>query len=412
MIRKLATILGTIGIVFGGIVLIGLMGKMRPKIEPKEAVVAPVAVFYQVAEAKPVQLTVRAQGEVKARTDISLTAEVGGKIVKTAPAFVDGGAFKAGELLLKIEDADYKVAVAAARARVAQAQEGLSREQAEADLAASEYEALKRDEDPSELALRKPQLAQARAAYESARADLSAAQLNLQRTEIRAPFDGRVRQRQAGPGQYVGPGMTIGRIFSTDVAEVRLPLSDYDLSRLGMPIAFNETTENPGPQVLLSATVAGGYHEWKGRIARTDGAIDPSTRQISAIAVVDDPYGKGSDQGVPLAVGLFVDAAIDGAALGSAIVLPRTALYGRDTVYVIAEGDILEQRTVRVAADSKETVTIDEGLKSGDRIVTSPLRGAGPGAKVAPTVQTAPLAQRAGDATPVAAEAALAGGKL
>lgn len=409
MIRKIVTILGTVGIVFAGVLLIGFMGAMRPKIETKEPVATPAAVFFEVAKAEPVQLVVRAQGEVKARTDITLTAEVGGKIVSTSNAFVDGGAFDEGDLLVKIEDADYKVAVTAARARLAQSQEALSREQAEADLAAREYANLGRNEEPSELALRKPQLAQARAAYEAASADLRAAQLNLQRTELRAPFKGRVRQRQAGPGQYVGPGVSLGRIFSTDVAEVRLPLTDSDLARLGVPLAFNETKENPGPEVMLSAIVAGGAHQWKARIARTDGAIDPSTRQISAIAVVEDPYGAGADDGMPLAVGLFVDAEIVGESLDSAVVLPRSALYGRDKVYVIGDDDVLTERTVRIAADSKDTITVVEGVADGERVVTSPLRGAGDGSKVAPTARASQVAEQD---KPAPTDATIAGGKL
>ena len=105
-----------------------------------------------------------------------------------------------------------------------------------------------------------------------------------------------MRERIAGVGQYVAPGAQLGRIFSTDVAEIRLPLTDGDLAKLGLSIAFVETEENPGPPVHLSAFVAGQQHEWQARIARTDGAIDPATRQISAIAVVDDPYGERSEE--------------------------------------------------------------------------------------------------------------------
>ena len=123
----------------------------------------------------------------------------------------------------------------------------------------------------------------------------------------------------------------------------------------------------------------------RGRIARTDGAIDPATRQISAIAVVDDPYGEGADGGTPLAVGLFVDARIEGRPYPGAFVLPRSALYGADVIYVIMEDDTLDQRTVQVVASSRDTVTIASGVNNGERIATSPLRGAGNGDTVLPT---------------------------
>ncbi len=406
MFRKLFTVLGTVGIFAGGFLLIGVMGSLRPKIEPKEVALAPPAVFYAVVDPKPVTLNVYAQGEVRPRTDINLTAEVSGRIVRTSEEFVAGGAFKKGDLLVKIEDADYRVAVAAAKARMAQSEELLRREEAEAELAKRDYEALGRKGEASDLTLRKPQLAQARAAFDAAKADYNGALLNLQRTELRAPFDGRVRERLAGEGQFIAPGAAIGRIFSTDVAEVRLPLADGDLAKLGISLAFNETEGNPGPKATLSATIGGQYHEWPARIARTDGAFDPGTRQVGAIAVVDDPYGAGASSGVPLAAGLFVDAVIEGKALERGVVLPRTSLFGRSTVYVIGAEDRISAREVIVLAADRDTITISGGLEAGERVVTSPLRGAKGGDKVTPTDSTAiPGASRGDEEEETVAEA-------
>ena len=385
MFRKFFTIIGTVGILAGFIAAIVVMGAMKPKLEKKEAEVVPPTVFFQIAETQPVTLDIEAQGEVQPRTDITLTTEVAGKIVSTSEKFVNGGAFEKGDLLLKIEDADFRAAAASARARVAQAEEALRREEAEASLAASDYADLGRDEAPSDLALRKPQLAQARANYEATRADLQSANLNLKRTEIRAPFKGRVRSRDAGEGQFVSPGAQVGRIFSTDIAEIRLPLADSDLAKLGLPIAFSETAEKPGPAALLSAFIAGEFHEWTGRIARTDGAIDPTTRQISAIAVVDDPYGDGADNGTPLAIGLFVSAKVEGKQFDNAIVLPRSALHGRDKVFVIQDDNTLEERTVAIVGSDRDNIIIASGIAPGERIATSPLRGAGNGDPVKAT---------------------------
>lgn len=398
MLRKIVTIAGTVGIFVSGFALISAMQALRPKIKPEEVTIAPPAVFFTVAAPRSVTLDVFAQGEVKPRTDINLTAEVAGRVVRTSDVFVVGGAFDEGDLLLKIEDVDYQVAVTGAKARVAQAEELLRREEAESDLAQKDYEALGRSEDPSALTLRMPQLAQARAAYAAAKADYNAALLNLQRTEIKAPFKGRVRERNAGVGQFISPGAPIGRIFSTDVAEIRLPLADADLAKLGLSFAFVETPENPGPKATLSGTFAGEFHQWQARIARTDGAIDPATRQISAIAVVDDPYGAGADNGAPLPIGLYVDARIEGKPLDNAVVLPRSALYGRDTVYVILADNSLEERKVNVVSSDKDTITLAGGVADGERVATSPLRGAKGGDKVSPTNPDAlPGARRSGD---------------
>ncbi|MEQ1932066.1 MAG: efflux RND transporter periplasmic adaptor subunit, partial [Parvularculaceae bacterium] len=382
--RKFITVIGTLGIFVVGVFLIGLMGAARPRIKPQAPVLTPPSVFFVTAEPEAVTLDVYAQGEVRPRTDITLTAQVSGRIVSTSPAFADGGAFNEGDLLLKIEDADYRLAVTSARARVAQAEENLKREEAEAALARRDYEDLGRKGDPSELTLRLPQLAQAKAAFEGARADYKSAELSLERTVIKAPFKGRVRDRLVGEGQYIGPGAQLGRIFSTDAAEIRLTLTDNDLSKLGVPFGFVETPEARGPDVILTGSLANIEHSWKGRIARTEGSIDPTTRQIAAIAVVDDPYGAGADDGAPLAIGLYVDAKIVGKAFDGAYVIPRSALYGRDAVYVIAAGDKLEKRTIKIASAERDEIIVSAGLASGDRVVTSPLRGADVGSKVAP----------------------------
>ncbi|MCK5747598.1 MAG: efflux RND transporter periplasmic adaptor subunit, partial [Oricola sp.] len=302
----------------------------------------------------------------------------------TSDNFVNGGAFDKGDMLIKIEDADYRAAAAAAKARVAQAEQTLRLEEAESALAERDYKELNPEGDASDLTLRIPQLAQARANFEAAQAEYAAAHLDLDRTTIRAPFPGRVRERIAGIGQYVSPGAQLGRIFSTDIAEVRLALTDNDIAKLGLPLAFSETEEEPGPDVNLSATVAGKLHNWTGRIARTEGAIDAATRQVIAIAVVDDPYGEGADNGTPLAMGLFVDALISGKPYENAIVLPRSALYGRDTVYTISADNTLVQHKVEIVSTDRDTITLASGVAPGDRIVTSPLRGAEAGDVVSP----------------------------
>ena len=388
MLRKFATVFGTLGILGGGALFIFALGQLRPKVEETTPVITPPTVFYQIAEARNVTLDVQAQGEVRPRTDINLTAEVTGRVEIVSDSFVDGGAFKKNDILLQIEDADHVAAAAAAKARLAQAEEGLRREEAEAALAERDYRDLGREDKPSELALRIPQLAQARANFEAMQAEYRSSILNLRRTKIRAPFDGRVRTRLAGLGQFVSPGAQLGQIFSTDVAEIRFALTDNNLAQLGLPIAFIESTDNPGPDVELSAILGGQLHFWSGRIARTDGAIDPATRQVIAIAVVDDPYGTGAADGTPLAVGLFVDAKIQGKPFEGAIVVPRKALHGRDQVYVIDGDNKLRTRTVQVVNADRDFVTIAGGITEGEKIATSPLRGAGDGDSVSPVAET------------------------
>ena len=387
MFRKLATIAGTlgaIGILVGGALAIIALGQLRPDLERQDPEIIAPTVFYTIAETRAVTLDVVAQGEVRPLTDISLTAQVSGRVIGVSDVFVNGGAFEKGDVLVRIEDADYRAAAATAKARVAQTEEALRREEAEAALAREDFEDLGLAEAPNDLTLRIPQLAQARADFEAARAEHRAAKLNLERTVIRAPFKGRVRERIAGVGQFVSTGSELGRIFSTDVAEIRLPLTDNDLAKLGIPIDFTADKDNPGPPVELSAVIAGEFHRWEGRIARTEGAIDAATRQVFTIAVVKDPYGAGSDNGAPLAMGLFVDAKIKGRPYENAVTLPRTALHGSDRVYVIGDNDVLQERTVIIVSSDRDTITLSAGVNPGERVAASPLRGAREGDAVTP----------------------------
>ncbi len=389
MIRKILTIIGTIGIILAGFALISVMNSLKPKPQKVEEVFIAPSVLFINAETTPTTLDVVVQGEVRPRTDINLTAQVGGRITYLSPSFVAGGAFEKGEELIRIEDADYRLAVTRANARVAQAQQSLRQEQAEADLARRDWEELGDGSQPSDLTLRLPQLAQAKANYDAAQADYDEAKLNLSRTKVRAPFQGRVRRRIAGGGQFVGPGAQLGDIFSTDVAEIRLPLTDSNLATLGLPFGFVETVDNLGPEVSLRATIGAAENVWQGRIARTEGSIDPATRQIGAIAVVDDPYGAGAANGIPLAMGLFVEATITGNQFENAIILPTVALYGRDSVYIIDDENKLRKKLIRIVNSTATTIVVAGGLEVGDRVVVSPLRGNDDGDEVTPVASEA-----------------------
>ncbi|RME95278.1 MAG: efflux RND transporter periplasmic adaptor subunit, partial [Verrucomicrobia bacterium] len=298
------------GILAVGALLTGLMIKFRrpPEVTPPEVSLPLV----RVAPLAPTnhQFVVRSQGTVAPRTEIDLVAEVAGRVLRVAPSFRTGGFFEAGELLVQIDPTDYELAVTRARATLAQARTALDREEAEARVAREEWERWGQGE-PSPLLLREPQLAQARAAVESAKAGLSIAERDLERCRITAPFAGRVRAQRADVGQFVNRGQVVGRIYAVDYAEVRLPLPLEDLAYVELPVAYErEETPDQGPAVTLSARLGGRTWEWQGRIVRTEGEIDARTRMLHAVARVDHPYGRSGER-PPLAVGLFVQAAIE-----------------------------------------------------------------------------------------------------
>jgi len=366
-------------IVAFGVVVSAIMST-GPQPERSNPTPRPIAVFVEEAQRETIALTVRSQGQARPRTQISLVPQVSGRITYVNPDFIEGGFFEAGETLVRIEDADYRLAVTRAEAQVAQATQALAREQAESDLARSEWEELGEGE-ASSLTLREPQLAEARAQLAAARATLQDARLDLQRTRVSAPFTGRVRSKAADLGQFVNAGTPLGEVFSTDTVLVRLPLTDFELGILGIPVAYSAGDE-PGIPVTLNATLAGQAQTWMGRITRTDSAIDPQTRVLYAIAEVDDPYGAAAEGGAPLAVGLFVNAEIEGREVENAYILPRAALRGEDSVYVAEPGGRLSIRTVDVVTSSTERLVVSSGVSAGDMVVVSPVRGASDGMRI------------------------------
>jgi len=249
----------------------------------------------------------------------------------------------------------------------------LSREIAEGEIARRDFEELGRGE-PSDLALRLPQRQQAEAALQAAEADLRAAELQLSRTSVRAPFAGRVRTKASDIGQFVSPGARLGRIFSTDIVEVRLPLTDGDLAKSDLPIAYKAKNKQEAPKVELRSSIGNVEQVWNGYIMRTDSTYDTQTRALFAIVEVFDPYGDGASQNnVPLAPGLFVDAKVEGKLVESAIVVTRDGLRPQDEIYVVDDKGKAEIRKVNVIDSNPTRAVIDSGLSAGELVIVSPM---------------------------------------
>tara|TARA_R110002020_G_scaffold223900_1_gene433224 strand:- start:88747 stop:90012 length:1266 start_codon:yes stop_codon:yes gene_type:complete len=357
------------------------MGALKPAPEEKADIIEALPVLTATARAEPVTITVHGQGAVTARSEVSLAAEITGRVAYVSPNFLAGAQFKQGETLVRLESREYELGIVQAEAAVAQANTALLQEISEGQIASQGAEELGISQ-VSDLTLRRPQRAQAEAQLASAQARLDEARLQLKRTRIIAPFSGRVRQKSVNVGAYVSPGAQLGDIYASDVVDVAIALTDTDLANLGLGIGFTETGSRKGPPVTLSAIVAGVPHTWSGRITRTDSGFDPETRVLFAYVEVADPYGKGADNGTPLATGLYVDASIAGRALEDSIVLPRTALRGKASVYVARNDETLEIRPVNVAFSDRERLVLTSGVAEGEKVVTSPVRAAASGMKI------------------------------
>ena len=233
------------------------------------------------------------------------------------------------------------------------------------------------------------------AARREARARVKRAQRDLERTEIVAPYAGRVREERVDVGQFVSRGVSVATVYAVDWAEVRLPLPDRELAFVDLPLARGPG-EAPaaGPEVLLRAEFAGAPHTWNGRIVRTEGEIDARSRMLHAVARVEDPYGRNRDRArAPLAVGLFVEAEIQGRTLEDAVVLPRSALREGSRVLVVDDGDRLRFRAVEVLRAERDAIVIGTGLAPGERVCISPLQGAVDGMAVRVAAERPELAR-------------------
>jgi RND family efflux transporter MFP subunit len=287
------------------------------------------------------------------------------------PALVAGGFFKAGELLLTIDPRDYDYTITAAHARIAEAKRALIAEQAQVEQAHSEWQALGEGE-ASELALRKPQLAEAQAKLQAAQADLSKAQLNRSRCELRAPFAGRVLTKQAGVGQFLPAGAVVARIYASDKAEVRLPISSEQLAFLNLPLALAYSDASQWPRVTLTAELGGHQHQWLGQIVRSEAAVSEDSGQWYLVAQVNQPFQPIVNR-PPLLKGLFVHVEIEGAERVGVYRLPRNAVSPMQTVKLVNADHKLEIRTVEILRTEADSVVIKAGLYSGEQVIVSEL---------------------------------------
>ena len=359
------------------VLIIGMLGafalvKNREVVQPEPTEVPPPLVRVQSVYFTDFQLIVPAQGTVAPRTQTTLVSQVAGQIIEVSPAFANGGFFEKGDVLLTIDPRDYEVAVAQAQVQVAQAKLRLAREEEEAAIARDEWKRLGNG-DPTDLVLRKPQIDEARATIAAAEGALMRARLNLERTQIRAPYPGRVRTKNADVGQYVNPGSPLGHIYAIDYAEVRLPVSDDQLAYLDLPLSFrNNPHHNSGPDVRFHATFAGREHTYMGRIVRIEGEIDARSGMIALVGHVDNPYRQRDSNTPPFAVGMFVTAEILGHRAENVVVIPRAALRGKNRVLVVT-GNRLYYRTIDILRADAEKVVVKSGLKSGDQLCLSPI---------------------------------------
>lgn len=359
--------------------------KNSQRAERKPETTQAILVDAITAEVVSLNLTVNSQGTVRPRTETALVAEVSGKIVSVSADFVAGGFFRQGEVLLQIDPSDYRAGLKRAEAALASRKAKLADETARSEQALKDWRNMGKQGQPSDLGLRKPQMADARANVSAAEADVEKARRDLERTQITVPYDGLVRQKAVDIGQYVTPGTRLGVTFAIDTAEVRLPLTSNDLKFLELPTGIQAKTQDKSYlPVTLSAQRAGDTYQWQAQIIRTEGVVDETSRVVYAVAQIIDPYGVlGQSQQKELKVGTFVNAAIQGLPANNVVVLPRFVLQSGQTIIVVNDDGELEILPVQVLRTEPKKVYISSGVKAGARVITTTLDVPVPGTKLA-----------------------------
>lgn len=366
--------LKALAVVLVALFLAVMMNVLKPEAAKSPQPEAAIAVKTAIANAAQLEMRVESQGVVKPRTRTSLISEVSGAVLAVADAFVVGGTFKAGDMLLKVDPTDYEVAVQRAEARLISSKAQMELEKARSAQALKEWAITGRPaSEAPPLLIRRPYLLEAEANLLQAKAELRQANIKLQKTIIRAPYAGMVSKKLADVGQFVGTGTPIGETFAIDFVEVRLPLTERDLTMMDGLSASSSLTDK---KVFLSGTVDGQTASWVARIERSEGVVDELNRSQYVVARVADPYGLAVDStntNTPLRVGTFVKASIEGKVLENVFAVPRSSLLEGSRVGLVDSDDLLRIVSVEVASADDSYYYISAGLDNGKQIVTSAL---------------------------------------
>ena len=360
--------------VFGGLLALAMLIYANPPASPQRR---PAAGPNLVVETMPVRLQsyrveLQSYGTVQPRTQTTLISQVRGQIVYVNPNVRDGGYFKKGEVLASIDARDYEADVRIAEAILMDSRQQLAEAEARTMQAREDWERLGNSDEVPGLVLRLPQLEAAKARVVSAESTLQKARLELERTDIVAPYAGRILRKQVDIGQVVNTNQALADIYATDYVEVRLPLRNSDLGYIELPESYvDDAAKGEVAQVRILSSLV-GETEWAAKLVRTEGAIDENARQLHVIAQVDDPFSQRSDNRSPLKIGEYVTAKLTGKTLSSVLVIPNNTIYQGSYVYVI-EGDVLQRRDIEIAWQNERDAIIEAGLANGESLVTTPL---------------------------------------
>jgi RND family efflux transporter MFP subunit len=320
------------------------------------------------------QPVVVSTGTVEPSQDVTLSPRVNGQVIRISSSFIPGGFVNMGQILLQIDPADYENTLDMRKSDLQQAIADLNIEMGRQNIAQKDYELLEESltlENES-LVLREPQLNAARSRVDAAQAAVKQAELDLQRTTVRAPFNAHVLSRDANVGSLVSPGENIGRLVGINEywVEVTVPLSEIRW------LTFPGTGQRNGSEVKIRNRSAWKEGEFRtGYLYKLVGALDDETRLARVLVSVPDPLANRTEnKGLPaLIIGEFVEANINATELTDIIRLSRDYVRSDETVWVMEEGK-LRIRNIEILFRDAQYAYITGGLNQGDQVVTTNLR--------------------------------------
>ncbi|MEZ4227311.1 MAG: HlyD family efflux transporter periplasmic adaptor subunit [Polyangiaceae bacterium] len=392
--RKILRAIPPILALFVGVAIMGVMIKTRPQAEKKareeRGALVKTAKVHSIRE----RVRVVEGGIVIPAEQITAQPEAAGRVVWQHPELVPGGRFKKGDVLVRIDARDYRLALRQQSANVNRAQLELKLESARKEIAKEEWAIIGEDQRSSAegkaLALREPQLEAAQANLEAAQSARAQAKLAVSKTTLRAPFNGFVKAEAVDIGQLVTPQTPLATLVGTDEFWVQVSVPVDRLGVMDIP-GWNAKT---GSKAIIAQEVAGQRVEREGKVVRLMGDLDPVGRMARVLVAIEDPFGlkmakaKASESApepageLPLLLGAYVEVAIEARISDEVIEVPRLALHDGDSVYVFGKDGRLGVRTVKVAWRRADTVLVREGLTSGEEVVVSRLPSAVPGMRL------------------------------
>ena len=366
----------------------------KPEVRRRQPAKMKTVVRIRQLQAADLALEVEAMGTVIAAQQLDLKPRVSGRVIEVNPKMIPGSLLKKDDIILKIDDQDYKLALERSRNNLQKASMDLRLEQGNQTVAKREFDLIREYSDtglnnaPVDLALRKPQLAKAKAAETAARTEMQQAELNLNRTVLQAPFNAVILEKKVTIGAEVSPQTTVAALAGTDEFWIRITIPRRDLTDILLPSATGKPI-----QVTLLPMPRRGDQQWQGTILRLLPDVDPQGLMARLLVSVKNPLLQNLEN--PLLLGSMIKVLLPGKTIGACFAIPRTTVQPDHTVLLADPENRLEIRPVTVMRMDTDLAYITAGLNNGERLIVSPVSAPIAGMELSPAMGKNPAAGQA-----------------